>query len=40
MLFIRNRNGSHNPHEDMAIADFAAAADVLSDVCLSGRLRQ
>lgn len=38
MLFIRNRNGSHNPQEHMAIADFAAAADVLSDVCLSGRL--
>ncbi|MBI4182658.1 MAG: hydantoinase/carbamoylase family amidase [Proteobacteria bacterium] len=30
MLFIRNRNGSHNPHEAMDIADFAAAARVIA----------
>lgn len=29
MLFIRNRNGSHNPKEQMDIDDFAAACDVL-----------
>ncbi|WP_293853534.1 Zn-dependent hydrolase [uncultured Alsobacter sp.] len=34
MLFIRNANGSHNPHEHMAMADFAAAANVLSRFCL------
>lgn len=30
MLFIRNRNGSHNPDEHMDLADFAAACDVLT----------
>ena len=34
MLFIRNENGSHNPHEQMEMADFAAAANVLSRFCL------
>lgn len=34
MLFIRNENGSHNPHERMEMADFAAAANVLSRFCL------
>jgi len=29
MLFIRNRNGSHNPKEDMDIEDFLAAVRVL-----------
>ena len=29
MLFIRNEHGSHNPHEAMEMADFAAALDVL-----------
>ena len=29
MLFIRNRNGSHNPDEHMDFDDFAAACDVL-----------
>ncbi|MCV3273460.1 hydantoinase/carbamoylase family amidase [Roseobacter sinensis] len=29
MLFIRNRNGSHNPDEHMDFEDFAAACDVL-----------
>ena len=30
MLFIRNRNGSHNPDESMEFADFAQACDVLT----------
>ncbi len=34
MLFIRNENGSHNPDESMNIDDFAAAARVLTRVCL------
>ncbi|MCK8779596.1 hydantoinase/carbamoylase family amidase [Rhizobium sp. NTR19] len=29
MIFIRNRNGSHNPQEAMEIADFAIATTVL-----------
>ncbi|MFD2237563.1 Zn-dependent hydrolase [Aureimonas populi] len=34
MLFIRNRNGSHNPNEAMEIADFAQACRLLSVFCL------
>ena len=34
MIFIRNRNGSHNPDEAMEIEDFAAAARILSAFCL------
>ena len=30
MLFIRNANGSHNPHEAMALSDFTTAARVLA----------
>lgn len=30
MLFIRNANGSHNPHEAMALGDFTAATRVLA----------
>ncbi|AHF76813.1 Allantoate amidohydrolase [Sodalis praecaptivus] len=30
MLFVRNANGSHNPAESMALADFAAATGVLA----------
>ena len=30
MLFIRNRNGSHNPDEHMAFRDFEAACNVLT----------
>lgn len=30
LLFIRNRNGSHNPNEHMEIDDFARACDVLT----------
>ena len=31
MIFVRNRNGSHNPDEAMSLADFQKAADVLSN---------
>ncbi|SEQ19830.1 N-carbamoyl-L-amino-acid hydrolase [Faunimonas pinastri] len=34
MIFVRNRNGSHNPDEAMEIADFAEAARLLSAFCL------
>ncbi|MGH7044742.1 MAG: hydantoinase/carbamoylase family amidase [Acetobacteraceae bacterium] len=30
MLFVRNQNGSHNPHEAMRLEDFAAACAVLT----------
>jgi N-carbamoyl-L-amino-acid hydrolase len=29
MIFVRNRNGSHNPHEAMTIEDFLAGTSVL-----------
>ena len=29
MIFVRNENGSHNPHEAMAIDDFMAGAELL-----------
>lgn len=38
MLFIRNRNGSHNPDEEMDLADFGKACDVLcawAQTCLA-----
>jgi N-carbamoyl-L-amino-acid hydrolase len=31
MLFVRNANGSHNPHEAMEISDFLDTASVLSE---------
>ncbi|WP_369790226.1 Zn-dependent hydrolase [Rouxiella sp. WC2420] len=31
MLFVRNANGSHNPHESMDLDDFAAATRVLGE---------
>ncbi|MEJ2801758.1 hydantoinase/carbamoylase family amidase [Comamonadaceae bacterium PP-2] len=31
MLFVRNQNGSHNPHEAMDIDDFMLGVQVLSD---------
>jgi N-carbamoyl-L-amino-acid hydrolase len=31
MLFVRNANGSHNPHETMQISDFLDAATVLTE---------
>ncbi|SNB65922.1 N-carbamoyl-L-amino-acid hydrolase [Arboricoccus pini] len=39
MIFIRNANGSHNPDEHMAMADFAEAARLLSALCLDPPLR-
>ena len=34
MILIRNRHGSHNPNEDMDMADFEQAALVLASICL------
>jgi N-carbamoyl-L-amino-acid hydrolase len=30
MIFVRNQNGSHNPHEAMRMDDFAAACAVVT----------
>jgi len=30
MIFVRNANGSHNPHEAMEIDDFMAGATLLT----------
>jgi N-carbamoyl-L-amino-acid hydrolase len=30
MIFVRNENGSHNPHEAMTIEDFLDGASVLA----------
>jgi N-carbamoyl-L-amino-acid hydrolase len=30
MIFIRNENGSHNPHEAMEIDDFMAGMSLLT----------
>ena len=35
MILIRNRNGSHNPREEMDLDDFAQAAELLMEMCLS-----
>lgn len=35
MLFLRNSHGSHNPDEHMEMADFAAGAEVLTQLALS-----
>ena len=32
MIFVRNENGSHNPHEDMQIDDFMKGVAVMRDV--------
>ena len=32
MLFIRNQNGSHNPHEAMEMDDFMLGVQAMSDV--------
>lgn len=32
MIFVRNENGSHNPHEDMKISDFMAGVAVMKQV--------
>lgn len=34
MVFVRNQNGSHNPHEAMELEDFFAGAEVLSQSLL------
>lgn len=39
MVFIRNAHGSHNPEEQMEMADFAEAARLLSALCLDLPLR-
>ena len=31
MVFVRNSNGSHNPHEAMELADFIAATDIVHE---------
>jgi len=31
MLFVRNQNGSHNPHEAMEIDDFMLGVQAMSD---------
>ena len=33
MIFVRNENGSHNPHEAMEIDDFMAGASLLTGIC-------
>lgn len=38
MVFIRNANGSHNPHEFMDIGDFSSAAAVLIEAIETGPL--
>jgi N-carbamoyl-L-amino-acid hydrolase len=35
MLFVRNDNGSHNPHEAMEIDDFLEAAAVMTQWLVS-----
>jgi beta-ureidopropionase / N-carbamoyl-L-amino-acid hydrolase len=30
MIFVRNANGSHNPHEAMAMADFCLGTQLLA----------
>lgn len=35
LLFVRNANGSHNPAEALEMADFAAAARALTELCLA-----
>lgn len=39
MVFIRNANGSHNPDEQMEIADFTEAARLVSALCLDPPLK-
>jgi N-carbamoyl-L-amino-acid hydrolase len=38
MIFIRNENGSHNPHEDMKIADFMSGVAVMRRVLAEAAL--
>lgn len=36
MVFVRNRNGSHNPDEAMDLPDFMAAVDIVHEFLLAG----
>lgn len=36
MVFVRNRNGSHNPHEAMEIDDFLKGVDILHAAATAG----
>jgi N-carbamoyl-L-amino-acid hydrolase len=36
MIFVRNRNGSHNPDEDMAIEDFLPGVDLMYEFARRG----
>ena len=38
MIFIRNENGSHNPHEDMKIEDFMLGVAVMRKVLAEAAL--
>ena len=38
MIFIRNENGSHNPHEDMTIDDFMSGVAVMRKVLAEAAL--
>ena len=35
---VRNRNGSHNPAETMALDDFVAATDIVHEFLMGARL--
>ena len=36
MVFIRNENGSHNPHEAMDIDDFMAGVELMQQAMVGG----
>jgi N-carbamoyl-L-amino-acid hydrolase len=38
MIFVRNENGSHNPHEDMKISDFMAGVAVMRNALVEAAL--
>jgi N-carbamoyl-L-amino-acid hydrolase len=38
MIFIRNENGSHNPHEDMKIGDFMSGVALMRRVLAEAAL--
>jgi N-carbamoyl-L-amino-acid hydrolase len=39
MIFVRNQNGSHNPHEAMDMEDFMIGASVLRQALMAGAAR-
>jgi N-carbamoyl-L-amino-acid hydrolase len=39
MIFVRNQNGSHNPHEAMDMEDFMIGASVLRQALMEGAAR-